>query len=117
VQCKANAAVQRLYALTSIGTLNRSAPISMSSLHVMGDVMQIRSKTYLQFISRWRSLRGLIPPHDSSAPAEASPFLIYIAVVLAVFLAILEIDRHRGELETLGLLANGYPMEAVFMGP
>jgi hypothetical protein len=50
-------------------------------------------------------------------PAETSPSLIYIAAVLMVLLAILEIDAHRGELESLGLLGHDYPIPPAFLGP
>jgi hypothetical protein len=79
--------------------------------------MQIRPKTYLHLISLWRSLRDAISPHDDGVPAKASPSLIYIAVVLALLLAILEVDAHRGELESLGLLGSDYPIQAIFSGP
>jgi hypothetical protein len=79
--------------------------------------MQIRPKTYLHFISLWRSLRGAIPPHHDDVPAETSPSLIYIAAMLMVLLAILEIDAHRGELESLGLLGHDYPIPPAFLGP
>jgi hypothetical protein len=79
--------------------------------------MQIRPKTYLHLILLWRSIRDAIPPHNDDVPAEASPSLIYAAVVLAFFLAILEIDAHRGALESLGLLGHDYPIPAAFLGP
>jgi hypothetical protein len=79
--------------------------------------MQIRLKTYLHFMSLWRSLRDSIPPHRDDAPAEASPFLIYIAVVLVFLLAILGADAHRGELESFGLLGSDYPVPAAFLSP
>jgi hypothetical protein len=79
--------------------------------------MQIRPKTYLHLISLWRSIRDAIPPHHNDVPAEASPLLTHAAVVLAFFLAILEIDAHRGELESLGLLGHDYPIPAAFLGP
>lgn len=85
--------------------------------HVEDDVMQIRPRTYLHFISLWRSFRDAIPPHHDGVPCETSPFLIYTAVVLAFLLAILEIDAHRGELESLGLLGNAYPIPAAFLSP
>jgi hypothetical protein len=78
--------------------------------------MQIRPKAYLHFISLWRSLRDAIPPHHDDVPA-ASPSLIYTAVVLVFLLAILEIDAHRGELESLGLLGHDYPIPTSFLGP
>jgi hypothetical protein len=79
--------------------------------------MQIRPKTYLHFMSAWRSLRDAIPPRDGAGPAETSPFLIYIAVILAFFLVVLEVDAHRGELKSLGLLGHDDPIQASFMGP
>jgi len=72
--------------------------------------MQMRSRTYDHFISLWRSFRGWMPPHDERAPAETSPSLIYIAVVLTFLLIILEMDDHRAELEALGLLTDNFPM-------
>ena len=72
--------------------------------------MQMRSRTHDHFISLWRSFRGWMPPHDERAPAETSPSLIYIAVVLTFLLIILEIDDHRAELEALGLLTDNFPM-------
>jgi hypothetical protein len=79
--------------------------------------MQIRSKAYLQFISLWRSLRGWMRPIDDGAFAETSPILVYAAVVLALLLAILEIDRHRGELDSVGLTRIEWPAEPGFAGP
>jgi hypothetical protein len=79
--------------------------------------MQIRSKTYLHFISLWRSLRNSISPHDGDVPRETSPSLIFVAVVLTLLLAILEVDLHRGELESLGLLRNHDSPPAAFLGP
>ena len=72
------------------------------------------------FIWLWRSLRDAIRPHNDDVPAEASPFLIYIAVVLVFLLAILEVDAHRGRLESLGplgrrLLYSGYFFEPVML--
>lgn len=79
--------------------------------------MQMRPKTYLHFMSLWRSLRDAMPPHDDDVPREASPVLIYAAVVLAFLLAILVVDIHRGELERLGLLPRDYPIQDVALGP
>jgi hypothetical protein len=79
--------------------------------------MQIRPKAYLHFISLWRSLRDAIPPHDRDVPAETSPSLISAVIVLAFLLAILEVDAHRGELESYGLLGSAYPIPAAFLSP
>jgi hypothetical protein len=85
--------------------------------HVEDGVMQMRPKTYLHFVSLWRSLRDVIPPRRGDAPAKASPSLIYAAVVLMSLLTILEIDAHQRELELLGLLGHDYPIPAAFLGP
>ena len=79
--------------------------------------MQIRPKTYLHFISLWRSLRNAIPPRHNDVPAAASPSLIYAVVVLAFLLAILEVDAHRSELESLGLLGHNDPIPPALLGP
>ena len=79
--------------------------------------MQIRPKTYLHFISLWRLFHKPISPHQGDVRAEASTFLIYSVIVLVLLLAILEIDAHRSELESLGLLGRDYPIQAAFFGP
>jgi hypothetical protein len=77
----------------------------------------MRPKAYLHLISLWRSVRHAIPPHHRNVPAEASPSLVYAAIVLAFLLAILEVDTHRVELEALGLLASDYPVPTAFFVP
>jgi hypothetical protein len=89
----------------------------MLDLDVEDSVMQIRPKTYLHFISLLRSLRDAIPPRHDDVPAETSPSLIYTAVVLMFVLAILEVDAHRGELASLGLLGHNCPIPPAFLGP
>jgi hypothetical protein len=79
--------------------------------------MQMRPRAYLHLISLWRSLRHAIPAHHRNVSAEASPSLLYAAIVLTFLLAILEVDAHRVELEALGLLASDYPIPAAFFGP
>ena len=79
--------------------------------------MQIRSKAYLHLISQWRSLRDAISPHHDGVRAEASPSLIYAAVVLTFLFAILEVDAHRDELQSLGLIGSDCPVQAFFLGP
>lgn len=79
--------------------------------------MQIRPKTYLHLISLWRTFRDAISPHRDAVAARASPSLVYTAVVLALLLAILEVDAHRGELESLGLLGSDRTIQTVFLGP
>lgn len=79
--------------------------------------MQIRSKAYLQFIWLRHLFRGLIPPHDNDAPARTSPLLLFTAIVLALLLAMLEIDRHRAELESIGFVSDNYLVEPTFVSP
>jgi len=79
--------------------------------------MQIRPKAYLHLIWLWRSLRDSISPHHGDVRAEASPSLIYAAVVLALLLALLGVDAHRSELEGLGLLGSDYSIPAAFLSP
>jgi hypothetical protein len=79
--------------------------------------MQIRPWTYMQFTSLRRSLRLLLRPLDFGATAEASPLLIYIAVVVVLLLVVLEIDAHKIEPESLGLVANNYPVPPALLGP
>jgi hypothetical protein len=79
--------------------------------------MHIRSKTYLHLLTAWRLLRDAILPRHDDVPAETSPSLIYITVVLALLLAVLEIDAHRGGLESLGLLGGNNPIQAPLFGP
>jgi hypothetical protein len=70
--------------------------------------MQIRPRTYLHLFSLWRSLRDPIEPRHDDVPAGASPLLTFIVIVLAILLAILEADAHRGTLESLGLSGHEY---------
>jgi len=77
--------------------------------------MQIRPGTYLHLLSLWRSLRNSIPPRGRDVPAETSPFLIYAVIVLAFLLAILEIDAHHDELESLGLSGSTHSIPAAFL--
>lgn len=79
--------------------------------------MQMRPKAFLHLIWLWRLFRDAIPPHHRNVPAQASPSLVYAAIVLASLLAILEIDAHRGELGGLGLLASDYPIPTGFVSP
>ena len=79
--------------------------------------MQIRLKTYLHFISLWRSFHKPISPHHDDVRAEASAFLIYSVIVLVLLLAILEIDAYRGELESLGLSGSTHSIPAAFLSP
>jgi hypothetical protein len=84
---------------------------------VKGDDMQIRSRAYLQMISWLRALHGPISPNEQPSSREVSPLLIFIAVVLAMLLAMLEVDQHSAELQSLGLIGGAFPIDPVFQGP
>ena len=79
--------------------------------------MQVRSKTYLQVVSRLRALRVLLSPGEDPAAREVSPLLSYIAVVLALLLAVLEVDRHSIELQSFGLTGGAFPVDPLFKSP
>jgi hypothetical protein len=78
--------------------------------------MHIRSKAYLHMLSRLRDARGRLAPREDAASREASPLLIYIAVVLVLLLAMLEIDRHSAELRSMGLMGDTR-IDPIFMSP
>jgi hypothetical protein len=82
--------------------------------------MQIRSKTYLLMISHLRDLRALLSSTRDPATKtsnEASSLLIFVAAVLILLLAILEVDQHRVMLQSLGLLGDLSSMQPNLMGP
>jgi hypothetical protein len=79
--------------------------------------MQMRFRMYFHCISLWRSFRDWMSPHDERAPAETSPSLIYIGVVLTFLLIMLDIDDHRAEVAALGLLMDNFTIPAIFLGP
>ncbi|MGV7216627.1 hypothetical protein [Bradyrhizobium sp. UFLA05-112] len=79
--------------------------------------MQIHPKAYLQLISRLWHFRVLPSRNRDPATREASPPLIYIVVVLALLLTVLEIDLHRGQLQSFGMLAAPTEINPIFMSP
>ena len=79
--------------------------------------MQIRSKAYLQMISRLRAAWSLMPPNKEPLSQEASPLLIFIAVVLGLLLAALEVDLHSADLQSLGLMSDALRIDPTFTGP
>jgi hypothetical protein len=76
--------------------------------------MQIRSKAYLLMMSR---LRALLSSTDDPATKEPSSMLIFVAVVLALLLAILEVDQYSAALRSLGLLGDPSGTQPNLMGP
>ncbi|PIT06343.1 hypothetical protein TSA1_27695 [Bradyrhizobium nitroreducens] len=79
--------------------------------------MQIRPRTYLQVLSRLRALRTSLSPDDAPTARETSPTLLLIAVVLALLLAMLEVDLHGAELQSLGLTGGPFPVDPIFKSP
>ncbi|MBH5399784.1 hypothetical protein HZZ13_18625 [Bradyrhizobium sp. CNPSo 4010] len=67
-------------------------------------------------IARLRVLRASDGLQDPAA-REASPVLILVAAVLALLLAILEIDSNSAELRSLGLMGDAFSADPVFKSP
>lgn len=78
--------------------------------------MQIQSRALPRRYSLWHELHGLAAP-DGRQPAISHSLLIYASVVLLLFLAIVTIDLHGGQLQALGLLGQGTGINPIFMGP
>ncbi len=62
------------------------------------------AKVYLRAI--WRLLPARCAAARDEHVSEASPLLILIAVVLALLLAILEIDRHSAQVPSLSAVGH-----------
>ncbi len=78
--------------------------------------MQMHPKAYLQLIARLWHFRALRPRSRDPATQEASTLLIFIVVVLALLLAVLEVDLHRALLQSFGL-AGDLGISPIFMSP
>jgi len=78
--------------------------------------MQVRSKAFVRIVSRLREARAVVIANSAASP-EASPLLIFIAVVLALLLAILVVDLHRAEFQALWLLGDAFLVDAIFKSP
>lgn len=57
----------------------------------------------------------MIAPNLS--PVEASPLLILTVVVLALLLAILEVDMYSADLQSLGLMGDAFSIDPAFKSP
>lgn len=79
--------------------------------------MQIRSKAYEHFILICRSVRDVVAPDDQSIPTPTSPWLAYAAAMLALLLAILEVDIHQADLHLLGLMSERDMVDPNFLSP
>lgn len=77
--------------------------------------MQIHPKAYLQFISRFWHFRVLPPRDRNPATRDAAPLLIYIVAVLALLLAILEVDHHRALSQSFGRIGDPVATNPIFM--
>lgn len=53
----------------------------------------------------------------SPAAGETSPLLIATVLVLALLLAILEVDMHSADLQSLGLLGDAFSIDQAFTSP
>ena|SRR5438067_11756884 len=84
--------------------------------HVKEDDMQGRSGPLLRMISRLRAVRVLMSAPDPAA-REASPLLILTVIVLVLLLAILEVDLHSADLQSLGLMGDAFSVDPVFKSP
>lgn len=67
-------------------------------------------------ISWLRAARvSMIAPNLSAG--EASPLLILTVVVLALLLAILEVDMYSADLQSLGLMGDAFSIDPAFKSP
>ncbi|PPQ21426.1 hypothetical protein CV770_01020 [Bradyrhizobium sp. AC87j1] len=67
-------------------------------------------------MARLRALRALDGPQDPFS-REASPFLILVAIVLALLFAILEVDLNSAALQSAGLMGDGFSVDPIFKSP
>ncbi|WGD49440.1 hypothetical protein QA641_27875 [Bradyrhizobium sp. CB1650] len=84
--------------------------------HVKEDGMQGRSGPLLRMISRLRAVRAFMVAPDPAAQ-QASPLLLMTVIVLALLLAVLEVDLHSAELQPLGLISDAFSVEPIFKSP
>lgn len=78
--------------------------------------MQGRSRPLLQMISWLRAVRVSMSVANPAA-GDASPLLIVTVIVLALLLAILEVDMHSADLQSLGLLGDAFSIDPAFKSP
>jgi len=98
-----------LHALIALIALNGGPPANIVKFRWLGTItLLVRRNLHSKLLSLGRALRDLASSNDNEAPAETSPLLIYSAVVLSLLLAMLEIDLHGTELQSLGLLSDPY---------
>lgn len=78
--------------------------------------MQGRSRPLLRMISRLRAARAFMTAPDPAA-GGASPLLVLTMIVLALLLAILEVDLHSADLESWGLTGDSFSADPMFKSP
>ncbi|MCP3387959.1 hypothetical protein NLM27_04105 [Bradyrhizobium sp. CCGB12] len=78
--------------------------------------MQELTRPFLRMMARLRALRALDGSQDPIS-REASPFLILVATVLALLLAILEVDQNNAVLQSLGLMGDEFSVDPIFKSP
>ncbi|MGY8709445.1 hypothetical protein RAD16_27200 [Bradyrhizobium sp. 18BD] len=78
--------------------------------------MQGRSRPLLRMIARLCAAHAFMTAPDPAA-REASPLLVFTMVVLALLLAILEVDLHSADLESWGLMGDSFSAAPMFRGP
>ncbi|MHC4046652.1 hypothetical protein [Bradyrhizobium sp. 23AC] len=78
--------------------------------------MQGPTRPFLRMMARLRAVRALDGPKDPLS-REDSPFLILVAIVLALLFAILEVDLNSAALQSLGLIGDGFSVDPIFKSP
>ncbi|MHC4054790.1 hypothetical protein [Bradyrhizobium sp. 25ACV] len=78
--------------------------------------MQGPTRPFLRMIARLRAVRALDGPEDPLS-RQTSPFLILVAIVLALLFAILEVDVNSTALQSLGLIGDGFSVDPIFKSP
>ena len=79
--------------------------------------MRMRYKPYLQMMAPLRAISALMSAKSKRSSREVSPLLTFVALVLALLLAMLEVDLHRDHLQSLGLINGAYLVDPTFAGP
>jgi hypothetical protein len=72
---------------------------------------------YARLFSSRRSAPNRISAHEEVTGTPASPILTFTVIALFLILAILEVDLHRDELRTLGLVSSEERIQSIVAGP
>jgi hypothetical protein len=79
--------------------------------------VQIRRNSSSRLTAWIRLLHDRTPHHNDAGPAQTSPMLIFVATVLALLLAMIEIDLHAEALQAIGLMTDNYRLDPIFKAP